>query len=247
MIHLADQYQSAARELGLDAERVFNHPLIRPWRTLKDRENCTLDAQLSDGRLIRWHIKRYRRLGPARAEARGHSALVAAGIPTANLVAWGHLPDGRSFVILEDLHGYQAADQLIQAGLPFERLRVATADLAARLHLAGLHHRDLYLCHFFARDDDVRLIDAARVRRLPMLLARRWIIKDLAQFWYSTLKLPISEPQRLAWLDHYLFRNQLGSAESMARKIRRKADWIGRHDARLRRQQPWRNIQIPQG
>ncbi len=60
------------------------------------------------------------------------------------------------------------------------------------LHNGGLHHRDLYLCHFLGRRDenpqaDLRLIDAARVRPLPgPLTRRRWIVKDLAQFWYST-------------------------------------------------------------
>ena len=38
------------RELGIDADAVFTHPLIRPWRMLDDRENCLLDAELRDGR-----------------------------------------------------------------------------------------------------------------------------------------------------------------------------------------------------
>ena len=56
---------------------------------------------------------------------------------------------------------------------------------------------------------DLRLIDAARVRRLPGFFTRgRWIVKDLAQFWYITLKLPITEKciARL-WLLRYCCSN----------------------------------------
>src|SRR6185503_11861775 len=115
---------------------------------------------------------------------------------------WGKLADGRSFFVTADLAGYRAADKLIDAGTPFENLLAPTADLAVKLHRAGLHHRDLYLCHFFARVTenavDVRLIDTARVRRLGGFLTRgRWITKDLAQFWYSTISLPITDGQRV--------------------------------------------------
>jgi len=46
------------------------------------------------------------------------------------------------------------ASALVRGGLPFESLLNPTADLAAKLHNANLHHRDLYLCHFFAKTDD---------------------------------------------------------------------------------------------
>src|SRR5205085_11401166 len=132
------------------------------------------------------------------------------------LVGWGKLIDGRSFTIWQDLAGYTPTDKLVEAGVPFDRLLVPTADLAAQLHRAGLHHRDLYLCHFMVKlgEDaadgaateatDVRLIDTARVRRLGGLLTRRrWIVKDLAQFWYSTTKLAVTDEQRSAWLKRY--------------------------------------------
>ena len=74
-----------------------------------------------------------------------------------------------------------------------ERLAAESAD---PLHDEDLHHRDLYLCHFFANPGDprdLRLIDAGRVKRLPgWPLRQRWIVKDLAEFWYSTLGLAVT-------------------------------------------------------
>jgi hypothetical protein len=251
-MHVAPEYQPILREAGLDAEAIFSHPDIRPWRRLSDRENCTLDITRPDGTPIRFHIKRFRAVRgqsfPSDNEVNGLRVLQLERIPTAPLVGWGKLADRRSFVITRDLAGYDAADKLIEAGLSFDRLLEPTADLAARLHSAGLHHRDLYLCHFFAlvteRGVDVRLIDATRVARLG-LFAHRWVVKDLAQFWYSTRALPITQSQRMAWLDRYAAARKIESVASLQRSIEKKSNSIARHDAELRRRQPNRNISIP--
>ena len=158
--------------------------------------------------------------------------------------------DGRSFLITEDLTGYRDAEKLVREGaLTFDQLLEPTAELAARLHGGGLHHRDLYLCHFFARPTDatdLRLIDAARVKRLPGWPMRtRWIVKDVAQFWYSTMGLPISDAQRARWLARYAERRELTSTASLRRAIERKAAWIARHDACLREKQKDRNVSLP--
>jgi hypothetical protein len=165
-----------------------------------------------------------------------------------NVVGWGKIDDGRSFFITEDLAGYRAADKLIDAGTSFEALLAPTADLAGKLHRAGLHHRDLYLCHFFAKvqggDVDVRLIDVARVARFGRLLRRRWIVKDLAQFSYSTLAhgAAISDEHRRRWLNRYAGHEP---SPRFVRAIERKVRAIGRHDAKLKKAQPTRNISIP--
>ena len=210
LMHVAPQFQPIFRELGIDADAVFDHPQIRAWRTLDDRENCTLGRDACGRSIDSLACEAYpaMRGSPADDEVRGLRLLEAAGIPTMTLVAWGGLSDGRSFVITEDLAGYQPADKLLENGFAFDRIREPLADLAAKLHNAGLHHRDLYLCHFFVKAEDatidVRLIDIARVKKLPVLLTRqRWIVKDLAQFWYSTMSVPIPEPQRQAWLVRY--------------------------------------------
>jgi len=93
---------------------------------------------------------------------------------------------------------------------------------------------------------DARLIDAARVAKLTNPLTRqRWIRKDLAQFWYSTLSLPITDEQRYAWMSRYSQQRGLPSPEPLIAGIQRKVRWIARHDAKLRADQPARNVSIP--
>lgn len=257
---VAAEYQPLLRMIGLDAEGVFSDPRVVPWRNLRDRENCTLDAELGDAwrsPRVRLHVKRYfpaRGAVPAEEEARGHRALSIEKIPTAPLVGWGVLADGRSFTLFDDLAGYRPADKLIESGMPFAGLLEPTADLAAALHSVGLHHRDLYLCHFMARvpDDgaavELKLIDTARVRRLPgFLTRRRWIVKDLAQFWYSTTKLPVTPEQRVGWLARYARQRNMpaGAVDGLQRSIERKVRSIARHDRSLNLAEPSRNVSIP--
>ena len=247
---VAPRYQPIMREIGLDAEAVFSHPQIKVWRSIPERENCTLDAML-DGREIRLHIKRYHAgrssKNAAEEEVGGIELLHAHQIPTVELVGWGKMVDGRSFVISEDLKDFRAADKAIELGFPFDRLIDSTADLAARLHASGLHHRDLYLCHFFmktAGDElELRLIDAARVRRLPRFFRARWIVKDLAQFWYSAKKLGIVDDQLIRWLGRYT--DKAPDIAPPLRLIEAKVSWIAGHDKKLNISQPNRNVSIP--
>jgi hypothetical protein len=248
-------YEWVFRAPGLTGEGVFEDPRIVVWRSVTERQNCTLDVADDGGRTRRLHVKRYWPAGgrqtPAADEARGIRLLEGAGLPTVPMGAVGELSDGRSFVITEDLSGFRPAVKLIAGGVAFESLLGPTADLAARLHNAGLHHRDLYLCHFFVRMEaggtpgEMRLIDAARVRALPgFLTRRRWIVKDLAQFWYSTQALAVSEEQRERWLARYAQRREGRFREGLMAAVQRKARAIARHDARLKVSQPKRNVSL---
>jgi hypothetical protein len=253
VIFIAETYRERFRQMGFAGEMIFGDPAIKPWRVLEDRENCTWDISLN-GWTARLHVKRFPRMGgdsPAELEARGYRLLVERGIPTATVAIWGTMDDGRSFIVTEDLAGFSPADKLVEAGLPFERVLIPTADLSAKLHGAGLHHRDLYLCHFMVRLSEggaaeVRLIDAARVRPLPgALTRRRWIVKDLAQFWYSTLGMNVADSQRDDWLRRYCRESEIADMESIRKSIVRKSAAIGDHDEKLRRREPFRNISIP--
>jgi len=261
--HVSAQYQPLVREIGIDADAIFERADIKPWRRLGDRENCVLDA---DG--VRLHVKRFPATAkgtPAEEEVRGIQLLQRAGIATVPLVGWGAMADGRSFIVTLDLEGYRDAEKCVAAGASFQEMLEPTARLSAQLHNAGLHHRDLYLCHFFAQTSRdaggaaaatveepatqppaLALIDAARVRPLPRFFANRWVVKDLAQFWYSTTKLAVSDEQRTGWLAAYAAARGLGAAASdeLRRSIVRKTRWIERHDRRLNVSQPRRNISI---
>ncbi|MBV8780650.1 MAG: hypothetical protein JO353_04570 [Phycisphaerae bacterium] len=257
-MNIAPVYQPVFRALGIDAQAVFTHPDIRLWRDLNDRQNCVLDTKWPDGTPVRFHIKRF----PVSArnseidEVNGIRVLQAEDIPTVPLVGWGKLKDGRSFIITQDLAGFHPVDKLIASGVPFDLLLRPTAQLTAQLHKASLHHRDLYLCHFYAKLPlgakklekpllDLRLIDAARVGRLGLLGRQRWIVKDLAQFWFSTHQVPITQSQRMEWLDVYAEIREIEKITKLQLAIQRKSDWIAGHDAKLRIRQPRRNISIP--
>jgi hypothetical protein len=254
MFHVAPQFQPLMRVVGLDADAVFTHEKIVAWRKLPDRENCTLDAEI-DGKPVRLHIKRY--LVPSTGvddEVRAIDLLHAAGIESVPLVGWGKLADGRSFLITEDLAGYRDAEKLVREGMPFDLVSDATSELAAKLHEAGLHHRDLYLCHFFVRvrgersaDVDVRLIDVARVAPMRSFLTRwRWVVKDLAQFWYSTTQIAsITDADRDHWLERYAQRRKICWLARLRSAVKAKSRSIARHDAKLKETQPARNISIP--
>jgi hypothetical protein len=251
VIFVAEPFRETFRQLGITAEGIFTNPAIRAWRVLDDRENCTWDLPRGS-ETVRLHLKRFPRWrgkSPAELEAEGYRMLGERGIATASVATWGTLDDGRSFIATVDLDGFAPADKLLETGLQFDRLMNETAAMAAKLHSSGLHHRDLYLCHFLARCPngdaaELRLIDAARVRPLPgPLTRRRWIVKDLAQFWYSTLALNVTDAQRDQWLRKYC--GDAEAADALKRAIMRKSAAIQAHDARLRRRQPHRNISIP--
>jgi hypothetical protein len=253
VIFIAEPYREILGQIGTSPETIFTDPAIKPWRILEDRQNCTWDVAVGR-RSVRLHVKRFpamRRRSWAEAEAEGYRMLHERGIPSATVAAWGRLDDGRSFIATEDLAGFEPADKLVEGGVDFDRLLIPTADLAARLHNAGVHHRDLYLCHFLARGAEngpveLRLIDAARVRALPrVFMRRRWVIKDLAQFWYSTTQLPVTDLQRDTWLARYAQQTNISAAERLRRSIMRKSDSIAAHDRRLRVRRPGRNISIP--
>ena len=252
MIFIAEPYRQILGHIGTSPETIFTDPAIKPWRLLEDRHNCIWDLQVGD-RTVRLHVKRFVPTGRrswAEMEAEGYRALHERGIPTATVAAWGRLDDGRSFIATEDLAGFAPADKLVEGGIDFDRLLIPTADLAAKLHNAGLHHRDLYLCHFLARGGqneavELRLIDAARVRPLPRLFTHRWIVKDLAQFWYSTTQLPVTDLQRDMWLARYAEQTKIPLTQRLRRSITRKSNWIAAHDRRLRIRRPGRNISIP--
>jgi hypothetical protein len=91
---------------------------------------------------------------------------------------------------------------------------------------------------------DAKLIDMARVDRLNSVLTRRrWIVKDLGQFWFSTRSLPISDEQRRQWLKRYCKQREI-KFDRFIDPVQRKADAIERHDERLRKKQPGRNVSI---
>ncbi len=239
-------YADLLKRAGLvDAMSVFDHPNIQPWRSIKERENCVLD--LDDG--TRLHIKRNQRgYTGVDYEVGGIRALQKAGIATVPLAGYGKLHDGRGFVITEHLNDFEDCERLLESGTTFDTLLQPTATVAGRLHAAGLHHRDLYIGHFWANLNadpiELRLIDAARVKPLPRFFARRWLVKDVAQFVFSLQKFSIPRQTVEQWLSEYAKHCGYAVTETFKHRVFSKAKWIANHDAKLRARNPNRNVAI---
>jgi hypothetical protein len=109
-----------------------------------------------------------------------------------------------------DLAPARPLDRLLAEGALRGRLRRRLLrDLAAavaRMHAAGLHHRDLYLNHVFAdaSADPARfaVIDCERVGRHRRRLSR-WVVKDLAAL-ETSAPPEATARERLAFLVAYL-------------------------------------------
>lgn len=111
------------------------------------------------------------------------------------------------------------------------------AQLTARMHDGGQHHRDLYLNHLFVDPADpestVRVIDVERLRRHRRQLGRR-VIKDLAALEHSAAPL-VSPGDRTRFLVRYLKLRGLprrGVLAGLIRRIESKADRIDAHTPR---------------
>jgi len=230
----------------LTPQSVFSDSRIQVWRDLPERQNALFEFRDAGGTEHRWHVKRYLAgyADDLQKEIRGIRLLQSHKIPTVPLIAYGYAGD-RAFLISDDLRGYTAGDKT-----PGEQLEPALRQvvaLAAKLHDAGLHHRDLYLCHFFLPDEagkEIRLIDPGRVARLPLgPLRLRWLIKDVAQLVYS-LRGAGLEAREEEVMGSYIAMRNLRAKRLFAMLVRAKVRRIARHDRRVKRRSPGRNVSL---
>jgi tRNA A-37 threonylcarbamoyl transferase component Bud32 len=251
----------AIRQAGLDRlDGAFafagGTDLDKPGLGARRRTRLHLADSLGHEHLL--YLKRYSRLdargrllavcsagragSQAWREMRNIQAVRAAGVATMQVLAWAQRGD-RSYILVTAVPG----EAIERCGNAFfarygqnmgicDSFTWELASLAARLHQAGLFHRDLYASHVFLdfRQDVCRLflIDLARVIR-PRLRHFRWRVKDLAQLKYSM-------PERWkrqywdAFLDRYCHQCHRSDMESVARAIDAKVRRISRHEMRRR-------------
>jgi heptose I phosphotransferase len=103
------------------------------------------------------------------------------------------------------------------------------AEVARRMHSAGLHHQDFYAGHILLPHDasrGIHILDLGRVRRCRRL-GRIWIVKDLAQLNYSAHWFTAAD--RLRFLHAYLGRPLQPSDRALLRSIARKTASIRQH------------------
>lgn len=238
---------------------------VSSGEVLKRKKNRSI-ARLSldeGGKRVYLYLKRHRprlrdrfpfpfKPSPALAEWRGIERVRAAGIATMEPVAFGVRRrfglEIASFTLTREVEEGERLEDLVPRRYtpplsPRRRkekrdLIRSLSRLIRRLHRAGLHHRDLYLCHIFLQgrppEGRLLLIDLQRVGGRARRL-NRWIVKDLAALDYSSPRGAVTRTDRLRFLLCYLGRGRLGRrGKRLARRVSRKAARIAAHDARIR-------------
>jgi hypothetical protein len=102
----------------------------------------------------------------------------------------------------------------------------------------------LYLCHIFCDENGgFTLIDLNRVFR-PIVFGERFLVKDLAQLYYSAPGGIITRADRLRFYIAYTHTHTRKTKLSMKdrifiKKIKSKAQQMAKHDRKHNRQPPY--------
>jgi len=161
--------------------------------------------------------------------------------PIAYGQVWGWLFEKKSFLITEEIADAEALERRLPTYFyspstpqTLRQRRGFTERLARfirRFHDLGYRHRDLYLSHIFCdTEDKLYLIDLARAFR-PLIFQQRFLIKDLAQVFYSMPAQYFSRTDRLRFYLRYAGTKRLRHRDkSLIRSIVTKAMRMARHD-----------------
>ena len=218
-------------------------------------------------------LRRVLRLDPPRsfadAELRNMFRVLDAGIPAMRWVALGEERPAsgaaqRSCLVTEEIAGAVQADKYCEAAFGADRSREAIlrkrglvramANVARRMHCAGLVHRDFYLCHLLVRpaegakgaegaESALHLIDMARIGRTRGAAPPRWVVKDLAALLFSSRPSPathirsavFTRTDAMRFACAYFHTPHLTPEQKrLIRRVIRKARWIARREEQRR-------------
>lgn len=155
----------------------------------------------------------------AMTEVAAIQKLDSLGIPTTPLVAYGQCGCNpatmRSFVLTADLGEIMQLDDWFanpqNAGSALRTPLIETiAHIAKKLHMAGLCHRDFYLCHFVVKMSEfvqgqlnVHLIDLHRLLQSQPPHGNT-VMKDIAGLFFSAMQVGWSAEDLALFKQHYL-------------------------------------------
>lgn len=157
--------------------------------------------------------------------------------------SWAGLFEKRSFLVTEKIPDAQSLGDRLPNCFYLEdsshsrhqrrRFIRRLAEFVKRFHGLGFRHRDLYLAHIFQDTADrLFLIDLARAFH-PWILKKRFLIKDLAQIYYSMSADHFSRSDRLRFYFRYLDLRTLRKRDkALIRKIVAKANRMARHNVK---------------
>lgn len=221
-------------------------------REMKDRQTLRFEIN-GQGYYRKWHrgvgwkeiLKnllqlRFPVLG-ATNEWQALNKLRALDIPSLIPVAYGvrgkNPARQQSFIVTRELTDVVQVDHLFEqhsVGAKTKRCVLANiARIAREFHGAGINHRDFYLCHFMLKleslsageQPELYLIDLHRAQcraQVPL----RWLIKDLAALYYSSLNMNFTLRDYLFFLRIYFMqdlRTILMTKKTLLKKIEIRA------------------------
>ncbi|MDR2837061.1 MAG: lipopolysaccharide core heptose(I) kinase RfaP [Azonexus sp.] len=153
--------------------------------------------------------------------------LTDAGVATMRAVAYGRRGCNparqHSFIITEELAPTVGLDEFCREWTQTRRqppppvlkraLIARVAEMARKMHGAGVNHRDFYICHFLLHTDPpprletfrLSLIDLHRAQCRPAT-PRRWRDKDLASLYSSVMEIGLTRRDFLRFLRGYFER-----------------------------------------
>jgi hypothetical protein len=170
------------------------------------------------------------------------------GINTPKIIAFGEqkglLFEKRSFFIAENIPDADAIERKLPPCFyvpqtdKFKQKKIIedAAVFIRKFHETGFRHRDLYFSHIFY-DGAGRffLIDLSRVFR-PLFLKQYYLVKDIAQLFYSAPAKFFSNTDRLRFYFAYTGRRSLtGKDKQFITKVIKKVSRIARHDKKHNR------------
>lgn len=193
-----------------------------------------------------WSLKKSKATGPhkeALSEWNNITELSKAKIQVPEAMAVGHgFINGYSvgFIMMKEVPGKPADDFIIENLNPESTLKERiqfTEDLAlfaSEFHELGYNHRDFYLCHTFVDPSKsnlaLNLIDLQRVQKRSAF-RKRWIVKDLAQMAYSSLRIT-KKTDRLRFYLKYVGASSLSNYDKkFIKSVEKKVESMLRRES----------------
>ena len=191
-------------------------------------------------------LTRRKRISMMDCDRRPAEDLQKLGINTPQTIAFGQewqgLFEKRSFIITEKIPASASLEEKLPDYFLHQRKNFIKnlAAFVREFHKTGYRHRDLYLCHIFCNpQNQFTLIDLNRAFK-PQFFSERYLIKDLAQLYYSAPGETFTKSDRLRFFLAYLQKNKLSKKDKiLINKIKSKAQKMTKHDKKHGRVPPF--------
>jgi heptose I phosphotransferase len=181
----------------------------------------------------------------ARNEIEAIRAFEKIGLKTLTIAACGdrgiNPAQQQSFLLTDELTQIVSLEDYCREWLnnpPPAALKYAlikrVAEIAARMHKAGINHRDFYLCHFLLdvsspinaqsiAMQNIYVIDLHRAQ-IRVEVPLRWQVKDLGGLYYSALNIGLSGRDVLRFVREYSRIFYAGSPQVLRNSLRAKIE-----------------------